>query len=172
MEFTIINEECCICYEIKDLIKIHDEHYCCSDCYKRIDKCPLCRITITNNYNTIEDEVEEEDEDFDEPWYPPEPNENDETDDEEDNDEENYDEYYEVWPYSSLFTRVYVPDDFSLEARLDGLQCISPTVGRKYWVVYNEHSNYDNMIQKWNIRCFTNDGRIRKYQTLAFSQLG
>lgn len=51
-------KECQICYEdIKELIKLHDNHFCCKDCAKNIIessyelKCPYCRYHILNVEN-------------------------------------------------------------------------------------------------------------------------
>ncbi len=43
------NNVCCICLNngVK-LEVIHDNHKCCKDCIKKIDKCPLCREAKNN----------------------------------------------------------------------------------------------------------------------------
>ena len=39
--------DCCICLEeLNEMVKLHDEHYCCKNCYSKIDKCPLCRVEV------------------------------------------------------------------------------------------------------------------------------
>ncbi len=45
---NIEQNECVICLDIKDSIKLncHDKHIVCPQCYKRIDKCPMCRDVI------------------------------------------------------------------------------------------------------------------------------
>ena len=43
--------DCCICLEeLNEMVKLHDEHYCCKNCYNKIDKCPLCRVELKKEY--------------------------------------------------------------------------------------------------------------------------
>jgi hypothetical protein len=45
---NFIEDKCIICYDEKVIIKLncHDTHILCNDCYKKIDKCPLCRENL------------------------------------------------------------------------------------------------------------------------------
>jgi hypothetical protein len=52
MEVTKIGE-CIICYEEKELKKIHDNHYCCIECYEKISICPICRLRVKFHYAVI-----------------------------------------------------------------------------------------------------------------------
>lgn len=43
-----MDDECCICYEIKKLDETICHHYFCKECLSQLYLCPLCRRKIKN----------------------------------------------------------------------------------------------------------------------------